>query len=131
MFNIGPLELLIILVLALIVVGPQKLPEVGRSIGRGLREFRRAQDEVRRSLQIDEVKEIRRDVKQAFDVDPRDRPKPAATPAAQRAPRPAPSPAEPEANPAPPAAAPPAEPTADVSRERAPEPPAEPGATEA
>lgn len=53
MFNIGPLELIVILVIALLVVGPKRLPEVGRSIGRGLKEFRRAQDEVRRSLRFD------------------------------------------------------------------------------
>jgi TatA/E family protein of Tat protein translocase len=52
MFNIGPLELMVILVVALLVVGPSKLPEVGRSIGRGIREFRSAQDEVKRSLRL-------------------------------------------------------------------------------
>ena len=38
--SIGPLELAIVLVIALIVLGPKKLPEVGRSVGRGMREFR-------------------------------------------------------------------------------------------
>jgi sec-independent protein translocase protein TatA len=38
--GIGPTELIIVLVLALIVLGPKRLPEVGRSIGRGMREFR-------------------------------------------------------------------------------------------
>jgi TatA/E family protein of Tat protein translocase len=52
MLNIGPQELLIILVIALLVVGPQRLPELGRSIGRGLRELRKAQDEVRRTIQV-------------------------------------------------------------------------------
>jgi TatA/E family protein of Tat protein translocase len=52
MFNIGPMELLVILVIALLVVGPQRLPEVGRSVGRALREFRRAQDEVQRTLRM-------------------------------------------------------------------------------
>jgi TatA/E family protein of Tat protein translocase len=52
MFNIGPLELIVILVVALLVVGPAKLPELGRSIGRGLREFRKAQDEVQRTLRL-------------------------------------------------------------------------------
>lgn len=52
MFNIGPLELMVILVVALLVVGPQRLPEVARSVGRGLREFRKAQDEVQRTLQL-------------------------------------------------------------------------------
>jgi sec-independent protein translocase protein TatA len=39
-FNIGPMELVIVLVIALLVLGPKRLPEVGRSLGRGLREFR-------------------------------------------------------------------------------------------
>lgn len=38
--SIGPLELAIVLVIALIVLGPKKLPEVGRSVGRGMREFK-------------------------------------------------------------------------------------------
>src|SRR5207302_7626717 len=51
MFNVGPTELIVILLLALLVFGPKKLPEVGRSVGRGLREFRRASDEVRDEIQ--------------------------------------------------------------------------------
>ena len=39
-FNVGPLELIIVLVIALIVLGPKKLPEFGRSIGSGMREFK-------------------------------------------------------------------------------------------
>jgi sec-independent protein translocase protein TatA len=38
--SIGPLELIVVLAIALIVLGPKKLPEVGRSVGRGLREFK-------------------------------------------------------------------------------------------
>ena len=38
--NIGPMELVIVLAIALIVLGPKKLPEVGRSIGNGMREFK-------------------------------------------------------------------------------------------
>ena len=38
--NIGPLELAIVLVIALIIFGPKKLPELGRSMGRGIREFK-------------------------------------------------------------------------------------------
>ena len=53
MFNIGPTELIIILVLALIVFGPARLPEIGRSIGRSLREFRRASDEIRGEIERD------------------------------------------------------------------------------
>jgi sec-independent protein translocase protein TatA len=40
MGNLGPGELLIVLVIALLVLGPKKLPEVGRSVGKGLREFK-------------------------------------------------------------------------------------------
>ena len=39
-FNVGPMELVIVLVIALIVLGPKRLPEAGRSIGNGMREFK-------------------------------------------------------------------------------------------
>ena len=45
-FNIGPGELILVLILALIIVGPGKLPDVGAAIGRSLREFRRAASDV-------------------------------------------------------------------------------------
>ena len=38
--NVGPMELAIVLVVALIVLGPKRLPEVGRSLGNGIREFK-------------------------------------------------------------------------------------------
>ena len=47
MLNVGPLELLVVLAVALIVVGPERLPELARSVGRVLRQFRDVQDEVR------------------------------------------------------------------------------------
>jgi sec-independent protein translocase protein TatA len=40
--NVGPLELIVVLVIALIVLGPKRLPEVGRSVGKGMREFKEA-----------------------------------------------------------------------------------------
>jgi sec-independent protein translocase protein TatA len=40
--SIGPGELIIVLVIALIVLGPKRLPEVGRSVGKGMREFKDA-----------------------------------------------------------------------------------------
>ena len=40
--NVGPMELIVILAIALIVLGPKKLPEVGRSVGKGMREFKEA-----------------------------------------------------------------------------------------
>ena len=38
--NIGPMEIAIVLIIALIVLGPKKLPEMGRSLGKGIREFK-------------------------------------------------------------------------------------------
>jgi Tat protein translocase TatB subunit len=51
MFNIGPQEMIVIFVVALIVLGPEKLPALGRTIGKGLAEFRRASAELRGSLE--------------------------------------------------------------------------------
>jgi sec-independent protein translocase protein TatA len=39
-FNVGPLELVVVLAIALIVLGPKRLPEAARAVGRGMREFR-------------------------------------------------------------------------------------------
>ena len=40
--NIGPLEIAIVLIIALVILGPKKLPDMGRSMGRGMREFKDA-----------------------------------------------------------------------------------------
>jgi sec-independent protein translocase protein TatA len=42
MFDLSPIQILIVLVIALLVFGPKRLPEMGRSVGRGLREFKSA-----------------------------------------------------------------------------------------
>jgi TatA/E family protein of Tat protein translocase len=52
-FNIGPTELIVIMLVALLVVGPKRLPEVGKTIGRSLREFRKAQDDLKSSFNFD------------------------------------------------------------------------------
>jgi TatA/E family protein of Tat protein translocase len=52
MLNISPQELLLILLVALLVVGPRRLPDLGRSLGKGIRELRKAQDEVRKTIQV-------------------------------------------------------------------------------
>jgi sec-independent protein translocase protein TatA len=40
MVNVGPMELIIVLVIALLVLGPKRLPEAGRAVGKGMREFK-------------------------------------------------------------------------------------------
>jgi TatA/E family protein of Tat protein translocase len=50
MFGLGFTEILVILVVALLVFGPDRLPELARSLGRGLAEFRRASSDLRRSV---------------------------------------------------------------------------------
>jgi sec-independent protein translocase protein TatA len=51
MGNVGFPELIVIFVVALLVFGPKRLPELGRSLGRGLSEFRRASSELRTSIE--------------------------------------------------------------------------------
>jgi sec-independent protein translocase protein TatA len=57
MFGLGLPELLVIFVIALLVFGPKKLPELGKSIGRAMAEFKKASDEFKESMQ-EEMKEV-------------------------------------------------------------------------
>ena len=57
---IGPMELIIILVIALVVFGPKRLPDMGRSLGKAIREFRNA------------GKEIQNDIAESIDENERD-----------------------------------------------------------
>jgi sec-independent protein translocase protein TatA len=52
--NVGPLEILLVAMIALIVLGPARLPEVARSVGRGMREFRSALNSAREDDPLDE-----------------------------------------------------------------------------
>lgn len=63
MFNIGFQEILLILLIALVVVGPRNLPNVARALGRAFAEFRRAMNELQQTVEsTDVVKEFRREL---------------------------------------------------------------------
>lgn len=55
--SLGFGEIILIAVLALIIFGPNRLPEIGKSVGRGIREFRRAGSDIRAELDLDEDEE--------------------------------------------------------------------------
>ena len=103
MFGIGTTELLVIAVLALLVIGPKRLPDLARSLGRGLAEFRRASSDLRQEfLDLDDNARIAPEPPRA--------PDPATPKPAEPA---TPKPAEPAASkPADPAASKPAAPAA-------------------
>ena len=74
---IGLPEMLIILVVALIFFGPRKLPELGRSLGRSINEFKRASNDLRNTLD-DEIRAEERKSTQSNATDPANLPSPAA-----------------------------------------------------
>jgi len=53
MFGLGMQEMIVILVIALLIFGPKKLPDLGRSLGRGLAEFKRASEELKEGLAVE------------------------------------------------------------------------------
>ena len=75
MFGIGMPELLVILAVALIVIGPKKLPDLARSLGRGIAEFKKATREFKENLDIDTdiketgntFKDVQKDIRNTFD----------------------------------------------------------------
>ena len=54
MFGLGTAELLIILFIALVVLGPKELPKVARTIGRGIRELQRAKDDIKKNIEFED-----------------------------------------------------------------------------
>ncbi len=61
MWNLGFPEIVIIFIVALVIFGPRKLSELGRSLGRGLSEFKRASNELKRTWE-DEVEAVKHEV---------------------------------------------------------------------
>jgi len=65
--SIGPTELILIFVVALLVFGPKKLPEIGKSIGKALREFKKASEEIKgrieEEIQASELKDLHKELK--------------------------------------------------------------------
>jgi sec-independent protein translocase protein TatA len=67
--NIGPMEIVIVLVLALLVFGPKRLPQAGRSLGHAMREFKKATSTARSELGLDDIAADVRDVKSNLSID--------------------------------------------------------------
>ena len=62
MFNIGMGEMIVVAVVALFVFGPGKLLEVARAVGKGLREFRKAMQDVADDLNAEEIREVKESI---------------------------------------------------------------------
>lgn len=69
MFGLGPQELIVILFIALLLFGPKKLPELGRTIGKAMREFKKATSEVEKEIRLgmDEIENTMDSVKKTVE----------------------------------------------------------------
>lgn len=121
-FNVGPLELVIVLIIALLVIGPKRLPEMGNSIGKTIREFRNASSDVQDAVSLEaDAKPATQQMAAAPPAAPAAAP---TTPA--EAPAPEPAAAGPAAEETSPAPADSAEPTSTTAEAVSAETPAEP-----
>lgn len=73
MFGLGLQELLIVMVVAIVVVGPKKLPEIAKALGKGLSEFKRATEDIKSSIDsstgISDIKDTFQDMDLEKDLD--------------------------------------------------------------
>jgi TatA/E family protein of Tat protein translocase len=84
MFGVGMQEIIVILVVALIVIGPKKLPDLARALGRAIGEFKRAADDLKEDLDINGLRDERNRLVQEIrqDRNTQDMPAPSNAPAA-------------------------------------------------
>jgi TatA/E family protein of Tat protein translocase len=61
-FGIGPLEVILILIIGFLIFGPEKLPQIGRDIGRAIRSFRKASTDLTAEIEK-ELEDVKKDVK--------------------------------------------------------------------
>jgi len=65
--SVGPTELLLIFIIALLVFGPKKLPEIGKSVGKAIREFKKASEDIKtrieEEIQASEIKDVQKDLR--------------------------------------------------------------------
>lgn len=66
MFGIGTSELILLLVLALLIIGPRELPRIGREVGKAFRSFQRAADDVKESI-TREIEDVGKEVEHSLD----------------------------------------------------------------
>ena len=66
MFGVGTSELIIILIIALLILGPKEIPKVARTIGKGMRELQRAKDELKKNIEFEEetVSQVKTDFRE-------------------------------------------------------------------
>ena len=118
-FNVGPLELVIVLVIALLVIGPKRLPEMGNSLGKTIREFRKASTDVTDAVSLEPESKPAAQQATATSAAPAAAAPAAAAPAAAATPVVEAAPAEPAPDAAPAPADAPAETPADPKSDEA------------
>lgn len=69
MFGVGTSELIIILIIAILILGPKEIPKVARTLGRGMRELQRAKDELKKNIEFEDetLDDIKSELKKSDD----------------------------------------------------------------